>query len=283
MILYPFLVIFLFVIFPPWIAFKIAIVFLIWLAVIKIRSQKTAKNKTCSLQNAPATPDDKFYEEYRKKAHKDEVQQNRRDKIIENLFCLFAKLSSCDGAVTQEEIQAMEKYVERKLFLSPARRAFAIKWFRKAREDESTPLNVYAKRLYETVSGNPFVVSIFFELLVDLAEIDGQISPNETSMLNIIAEVFEIKEHRVFKISGVNRKFVNVSSTKTLSPYEFLGMLPEMTNAELKKQYRKLALEMHPDYAIAKGLPEDLVKYANERFKEIQAKWEIISKERGIN
>ncbi|WP_291465837.1 DnaJ domain-containing protein [Desulfobacula sp.] len=54
------------------------------------------------------------------------------------------------------------------------------------------------------------------------------------------------------------------------------------SNEEIKKQYRKLVSEYHPDKIEAKGLPEEFIKFANDKFKEIQEAYDTIKKERGI-
>jgi len=51
---------------------------------------------------------------------------------------------------------------------------------------------------------------------------------------------------------------------------------------EIKKSYRQLVREFHPDTIASKGLPEEFTRFANEKFREIQTAYETISRERGI-
>ena len=55
-----------------------------------------------------------------------------------------------------------------------------------------------------------------------------------------------------------------------------------MSDDELKRHYRKLVAENHPDREIARGLPPEAVKIATERLAVINAAWETIASERGI-
>jgi DnaJ like chaperone protein len=55
----------------------------------------------------------------------------------------------------------------------------------------------------------------------------------------------------------------------------------QVNDKELKRAYRKLMSENHPDKLIAKGVPEDMVKLATERSQEIQAAYEMVRKHRG--
>jgi DnaJ like chaperone protein len=63
--------------------------------------------------------------------------------------------------------------------------------------------------------------------------------------------------------------------------YDALGVTPEVGDKDLKRAYRKLMSENHPDKLIAQGVPEDMVKLATERSQEIQAAYEMVRKARG--
>jgi DnaJ like chaperone protein len=62
--------------------------------------------------------------------------------------------------------------------------------------------------------------------------------------------------------------------------YEALGIASDVDDKALKRAYRKLMSENHPDKLIAKGVPEDMIKLATERSQEIQAAYEMIKKSR---
>ena len=61
-----------------------------------------------------------------------------------------------------------------------------------------------------------------------------------------------------------------------------MGLTEDASEAEIKKAYRKLILEYHPDTVAAKGLADEFKEYATKKFREIQEAYETISKERGI-
>lgn len=73
------------------------------------------------------------------------------------------------------------------------------------------------------------------------------------------------------------------STRSTADYYKVLGLTPQATEAEIKKAYRKLILEYHPDTVASKeGLSEESKKYATKKFREVQEAYEQICRERGI-
>lgn len=66
------------------------------------------------------------------------------------------------------------------------------------------------------------------------------------------------------------------------NPYEVLGLGPEASDGELKSHYRREVQETHPDRLIARGVPEEFVRIANDRLAALNEAWAKICAERGI-
>ena len=64
--------------------------------------------------------------------------------------------------------------------------------------------------------------------------------------------------------------------------YKILGVERSASEADIKKAYRRQMNQHHPDKLVAKGLPEEMIKIANEKTQEIKSAYETISKARGI-
>ncbi|MGL6027549.1 MAG: DnaJ domain-containing protein, partial [Vibrio sp.] len=64
--------------------------------------------------------------------------------------------------------------------------------------------------------------------------------------------------------------------------YELLGVTDSSSAQEIKRAYRKLMNEHHPDKLMAKGLPPEMMNMAKEKSQQIQSAYELIRKQRDI-
>ena len=65
--------------------------------------------------------------------------------------------------------------------------------------------------------------------------------------------------------------------------YAILGITKDASVDEIKKAYRKLSIEFHPDSVASKGLPEEFTTFAAEKFRAIQEAYEKIKQDRNIS
>ena len=188
------------------------------------------------------------------------------------LFACLAKIAKADGRVSEEEVSKIESFISEKFNFSEDERNFAINIFQKAKSD-SVSFDAYAKQLYQLLGSSPNSLLVFYELLFELAMADGEMHENEERLLKKIPHIFEFDKN-VYK--DLYNKYVG----KISNAYEILGVTKAMTLEEIKKVYRVKRKEFHPDALISKGLPEELIEKAKEKFIEIQAAFEIIEKEK---
>jgi DnaJ like chaperone protein len=110
--------------------------------------------------------------------------------------------------------------------------------------------------------------------LFGIASADGQYHESE---VNVIDQISGFMGVRVADFASIRAMFVkNINSA-----YDILEILPDATNEEVKKAYRRLAVEYHPDKVSHLG--EDIHKSATEKFQTLNAAYEQIKKQRGIN
>jgi len=64
--------------------------------------------------------------------------------------------------------------------------------------------------------------------------------------------------------------------------YAVLNVSPTASDEQIKKAYRRLLSQHHPDKLVAKGLPEEMMKLASERTHQIRSAYEAIREKRGF-
>ena len=109
--------------------------------------------------------------------------------------------------------------------------------------------------------------------LVEIARADGRVANEEKAALKEVAQWMQMSADEVDSMLGLGKDDLE-------SAYQVLGVSPDASDDEVKKAYRRLALEHHPD-RVAK-LGEDVRKAAEKKFQEINAAKERIWKARGL-
>ena len=186
------------------------------------------------------------------------------------LFACLAKIAKADGQVTKEEINKIEDFITQKFNLDGEQRNFAINIFQKAKDD-NVSFDAYAKQLASLLRSSPNSLMIFYELLFELAMADGELHPNEEKLLRKVPKIFGFNE-------GLYDQLFQKYGLKTQNFYEVLGVSKKMSFDEIRKIYLKKRREFHPDKLISKGLPEELIEKAQEKFIEIQEAYEELEK-----
>ena len=189
-------------------------------------------------------------------------------------FSMLAKISKADGQVTENEISAIESFMKRDLQLDLNSQQTAINIFRQAL-DSPESFDAFANQFYSVFRTQPNIIELMMDVLLRISTADGNISSEEEAML--------LSATRIFNYSSSDYTRLKSKYVKETNKYYAVLKCDEMSsNEEIKKQYRKLVTEYHPDKIEAKGLPEEFIKFANDKFKEIQEAYDSIKKERGL-
>ncbi|MBT3312166.1 MAG: co-chaperone DjlA [Desulfobacterales bacterium] len=189
-------------------------------------------------------------------------------------FSMLGKLSKADGRVCEKEIDSIQKFMLEDLNLDPEGRQVAINIFNEAtRSSES--FSSFARQFYAQFRTQYNMLELMTDILLRVSVADGSLNENEEELILSAVGIFNFSDQEYKKLKS---RYVN----DVEKYYSILGSSKSDSNENIKKNYRKLVLEYHPDTIISKGLPDEFIKFANDKFREIQEAYETVRKERGF-
>ena len=176
------------------------------------------------------------------------------------VIALGAKMAKADGLVTRDEVTAF-----RQVFHIPASETQnAARVFDLARKDVAG-FDLYAARIRDMFGAGHQALVDLLEGLFYVAVADGRYHPNENVFLEEVARIFGVQA----------RDFVNMRARfvpdESPDPYCVLGVDPTADAETVRRAWRALMREYHPDRMFARGVPEEAMKLAEKRL--IQANW----------
>jgi len=188
------------------------------------------------------------------------------------VIVLSAKMAKADGVVTRDEVDAFKQ-----VFRVPANEtANVAKVFNQARRD-SAGFEPYANQLAGMFRDNPVVLEELLNCLAYIAHADGALHPAERKFLQEISAIFGLDRAAFERATSTNLDLDNAD------PYQLIGVSRDTPDDEIKSAYRKLVRENHPDRLMAQGVPEEFIEVANKKLAGINAAYETIQRERGLN
>jgi len=183
------------------------------------------------------------------------------------VIALGAKMAKADGQVTRDEVTAFREVFT----IPPQEEANAARIFNLARQDVAG-FEEYARRIKRMFGDRHEPLHDLIEGLFFIALADGEYHPKEDDFLDRVRRIFGIDE-REFRT--MRAMFV---ADALPDPYAVLGVAPEASFEEIHAAYKRLVRETHPDRMKARGVPEEAVKLAEARLRQINAAWEEIQK-----
>ncbi len=201
-------------------------------------------------------------------------QEQKQAVFFASTFAMLGKMAKADGKVTQVEIKIVEGFMRDHLRLDKQARMFAINIFNRAKDD-AYPYSQYASEFARHFQNDQNMRMVLFEILFQVAAADGTVHHAEEHLLEETVRYLNIPHHLFEELKARLAPSADPA-------YVVLGLTPEATDAEVKKAYRAKVMEFHPDKIVSKGLPEEFLKFAEEKFKEVNEAYETIKKSRGL-
>ncbi len=199
-------------------------------------------------------------------------------------FTVMGKIAKSDGRVSQQEIE-LARHIMARMALTESQRLEAMRLFNEGKSPEFSIESVLTD-LADVIGRRLTLAQIFLEIQLQAAYADGQLSVSERDVLHTISThlginrvQFEIIHQRIRAQMhfAEGRSYSGQPQTSTLDDaYKILGVTTDASDAEVKKAYRRLMSQHHPDKLVAKGLPPEMMAIAKEKTQEIQRAYEEI-------
>jgi len=227
-------------------------------------------------------------------------QQTRQALFFSTTFQVMGHLTKSKGRVTDADIQMASLLMERMQLHGEARTA-AQQAFRQGKES-GYPLRDKLRELRSACFGRFDLIRMFLEIQIQAAFADGSLHPNERQVLYVIAEELGISHaqfdqflrmmqggqqfggggHYQYQQGGGSQGYAHQRGPTLEDACSVLGVKSSDDAATIKRAYRKLMSEHHPDKLVAKGLPPQMMEMAKQKAQEIQAAYDLIKREKGF-
>ncbi|HED12274.1 MAG TPA: co-chaperone DjlA [Gammaproteobacteria bacterium] len=198
-------------------------------------------------------------------------------------FSVMGHVAKADGYVSDAEI-AHARTVMRQMNLDQEQKDAAIKLFHAGKRADF-PLQDALAQLNTVCSRQTNLLRMFLEIQLQAAMADGVLDVSERRILLQIAETLNFSvaefEHLLDLVgsrgyTGARAAGGVVSTDSLAQARKVLGVTSATSDTELKKAYRRLMSQHHPDKLVAKGLPEEMIALANEKTQKIRKAYEIL-------
>ncbi|TDY04248.1 co-chaperone DjlA [Thiohalophilus thiocyanatoxydans] len=211
------------------------------------------------------------------------------------LFSTMGYVAKADGRVSEDEI-AMARGVMHQMRLDEQQKRAAIELFNQGKQPDFD-LDAVLEQFRQETRRRRTLLQMFLEVLTHAAYADGVMHPREQNVLRHIAQRLGFSAAQFEQLLGMvqaQRQFHQQhtgagagrgpsgrpTADQLKQAYELLGVSEEASDAEIKKAYRRQMNQHHPDKLVSRGMPEEMIKMANEKAQEIKEAHELIKKSR---
>lgn len=202
-------------------------------------------------------------------------------------FSIMGHLARSDGNVTKSEI-ALAKKVMMQMKLTEDQKVAASRLFNEGKRADF-PFEAVLEKLRKECRHQKNLLRMFIEIQIHAACADGAINDEERQMIGRMSGVlgFSKKEYEKLFMMVLSKQGKEAPSdaaiempTSVEEAYQVLGLNRYDSDSDVRNAYRRLLSQHHPDKLVAKGLPEEMMRVANDKIQQIKAAYEIIQHEK---
>lgn len=219
-------------------------------------------------------------------------------------FLIMGYLAKADGRVTEQELH-MARLLMDKMHLHHEQKILAMRLFNEGKNHQFNLDNVLSE-LQNACKDNHDLLKLFIDIQYQAAQIDG-LTAKKIQVLDLIFSRLGFapfhQQYRFYEdfgarytqeeqntnqkssssdsYSSYNRYDYKPSTSNLDQAYALLEIAPNSSKQEVKRGYRRLLSRNHPDKLIAQGLPQEMIKIANEKTQKIVKAYELICSSKG--
>ena len=223
--------------------------------------------------------------------------------FLESTFLVMGHLAKLNGVVSKASIQKAQEVMQQ-LQLDDNERRKAMQWFNEGKQPHFS-LQSALQKLIKVGRHDQRLLQGFLDIQTQVAFADGKaLSPKKQHALETIYRLlgFSLLQFNWFdpfiEATTQGRIFYedytdhyntqhkhytpHYTSSELSKAYQLLGVSSQATQAEVKKAYRKLMSQYHPDKLASQGLNKTQLEKANEKTQRIKAAYDKICQTKGF-
>jgi DnaJ like chaperone protein len=199
-----------------------------------------------------------------------ETDASRKVAFTVAVIALSAKMAKADGVVSRDEIAAFRRRVD----IPPSEVAQVGRFWDLARQTKEG-FEGYATQVARMFSPRAPVLEQLLDLLFYIAGSDGRMTAPEIEYLARVSDIFGFDEADFQRMMALH-------GDEGPRPWDVLGVDPAISDDELRRHWKGLVRDNHPDRLIADGMPEEFINAATERLARINAAFDSMARARGM-
>jgi DnaJ like chaperone protein len=208
-------------------------------------------------------------------------QQRVQAAFFSSVFSVMGYIAKVDGKVSKSEILLAQQVMQH-MQLSEDMQKAAKELFNQGKQNDFN-LDEVLEQFRTESHRRTHIIRMFLEIQIQATYADGVFDDKEYDALKYIANKLRFPIHELERLIKQFSVASGKSSKLTIDDaYVILGADKSLTDKELKRAYRRLLAQHHPDKLVAKGLPDEMIKLANDKTQEIISAYELIKKHRGM-
>lgn len=217
-----------------------------------------------------------------------EQRESVREIFLKATFSVLGHISKADGRISEQEIRLAERLMKA-LELNKKKRSEARAFFNEGKSQQFS-LTEALSVLKKISLANPNLITLFVDIQYQAAQLDG-LTETKLRLLKTILTFFSLaplnyedwyhQQNRRYSSNHQSSTRTYTNHDELSNAYKVLSIDKSANQQEVKRAYRRLMSQHHPDKLMAQGIRGEKIKQANHKTQLIRKAYELICKQNG--